>query len=138
MTSPKTPGRLREERDGCEQVGMIITPIHLHGTAALCYEGAPERSPTFDKSPLKLAVVVDGGPPSLRMLPFIISLGAWARGRPEDSQGETLSSTKAKYFGDIIKVVYKSVKSGAFGIFFKPQSVESHGPLIIWKHILMY
>lgn len=51
--SPGTPGR--EEEDGCEQVELIITSIHLHWTPAQLYEGASEYRPAFDESPLKLA-----------------------------------------------------------------------------------
>lgn len=56
MTPGEPPGRLGEEEDDCEQVELIITPIHLRWTLALRYEGASERRPGFDESPLKLAV----------------------------------------------------------------------------------
>lgn len=56
IRSPGTPGSCREEEDRCEQVELIITTIHLHWTPALFYEGASECRPTFDESPLKLAV----------------------------------------------------------------------------------
>lgn len=56
ITSPVTPGSLGEEEDGCEQVELIITSIHLHWTPALFYEGASESTLGFDEYPLKLAV----------------------------------------------------------------------------------
>lgn len=56
IRSPGTPGSRREEEGGREQVELIITSIHLHWTPALFYEGASECRPTFDESPLKLAV----------------------------------------------------------------------------------
>lgn len=55
ITSPGTPGSRREGEDGCEQVELIITSIHLHWTPALFYEGASECGPTFDESPLKIS-----------------------------------------------------------------------------------
>lgn len=48
ITSPETPG---SHTEGCEQVELIITAIHLRRTPALFYEGASECTPAFDESP---------------------------------------------------------------------------------------
>lgn len=55
MTSRGTPGSCREGEEGCEQVELIITSIHLHWTPALFHDGASQRRRTFDESPLKIS-----------------------------------------------------------------------------------
>lgn len=79
-----------EGEEGCEQVELIITSIHLRWTPALLRDGAAQRRRTFDESPLKISS--RRWIESLRQFrapPFIISLGPWAGlHRPEDTRRE--------------------------------------------------